>query len=194
MGTPLRQQLRAEMSRIATNLDRRWLTAASKEICSELDYLLSDSAFDSYTHVLAWVDTHIGDVDLSRFAFSQMEHRAVYVPQQRHDHSLEFFELTEQALSQQQSAIDAASMNLVPYPAGVAQQTIVLVPGVAFDQYGHRLGRGWASYSRLFQTSLQRALKIGVCWEFQVLPQIPSGGDPTVMNWVVHERGSIQIA
>ena len=51
---------------------------------------------------------------------------------------------------------------------------IVVVPGMAFDARGHRLGRGRGYYDRFL--SSQRTVPselIGVCFDFQKVPEVP---------------------
>ena len=48
---------------------------------------------------------------------------------------------------------------------------LIIVPGIAFDCENNRMGRGKAYYDKLLKNS--QAYKIGVCFDFQVLPQIP---------------------
>ncbi len=50
---------------------------------------------------------------------------------------------------------------------------LVLVPGMAFDNEGHRLGRGRGYYDRLLPR-LTKAYKIGVCFPFQLVPRVPA--------------------
>ena len=50
---------------------------------------------------------------------------------------------------------------------------LAIVPGMAFDLQGHRLGRGKGYYDRLL-TRLTTAHRLGVCFPFQVLRNIPS--------------------
>ncbi len=50
---------------------------------------------------------------------------------------------------------------------------LALVPGVAFDGDGHRLGRGRGYYDRLLPR-LPKTYKLGVCFPFQILDSIPS--------------------
>lgn len=49
---------------------------------------------------------------------------------------------------------------------------IVLVPGMAFDAAGHRLGRGRGYYDRFLHSCSART--IGVCFDFQKVEEVPS--------------------
>jgi 5-formyltetrahydrofolate cyclo-ligase len=49
---------------------------------------------------------------------------------------------------------------------------IILVPGIAFDPQGHRLGRGKGYYDR-FLAAHPDIYKIGVCFDFQKVPEVP---------------------
>ena len=60
-----------------------------------------------------------------------------------------------------------------PY-AALESIDLALIPGVAFDRNGGRLGHGKAYYDRfLAQSSLQQLRRVGVCFDFQVVPAVP---------------------
>lgn len=48
---------------------------------------------------------------------------------------------------------------------------IVLVPALAFDREGYRLGRGKGYYDRFLPTT--NAFRMGVCFDFQLLDALP---------------------
>lgn len=48
---------------------------------------------------------------------------------------------------------------------------LVLVPGMAFDNHNNRMGRGKAYYDQLLVKL--NAIKIGICFDFQLLEEVP---------------------
>ena len=69
----------------------------------------------------------------------------------------------------------------------------VLVPGVAFDAAGRRLGLGGGFYDRTFGSpalsgsQTRRPPLIGLCYDLQVVAQCPSGPDDVAVDVVVTE-------
>ena len=63
---------------------------------------------------------------------------------------------------------------------------IIIVPGVAFDRQGNRLGRGRGFYDRLLKTT-PNAIKIGVAFDFQVVDQVPTEPLDVPMNLIISE-------
>ena len=50
---------------------------------------------------------------------------------------------------------------------------LALIPGLAFDPQGGRLGRGRGFYDRLLGDPDFRGVKIGICWRWQLVDSIP---------------------
>lgn len=49
---------------------------------------------------------------------------------------------------------------------------LALIPGMAFDKAGHRLGRGKGYYDRLLP-QLTEARLVGICYSFQMMDAVP---------------------
>ena len=64
---------------------------------------------------------------------------------------------------------------------------LVIVPGVAFDKEGNRMGFGKGYYDRFLKD--MKAMKIGVCHAFQLMDKIPSEAHDIKMDMIVTERG-----
>ena len=60
---------------------------------------------------------------------------------------------------------------------------LILVPGVAFDRQGGRLGRGRGYYDRLLAGT--SAFKVGVCFDWQIVPEVPREAHDIRMDAVV---------
>ena len=66
------------------------------------------------------------------------------------------------------------------------QIDLAIIPGVAFDSQGFRLGRGKGYYDKLFSDSrLANIYKIGVCFDFQKLKFIPTQAWDLQVNEVI---------
>lgn len=63
---------------------------------------------------------------------------------------------------------------------------LAIVPGMAFDKKGNRLGRGRGFYDRTLP-KLAEAYKIGLCFPFQFLESIPSEAYDIKMDAVLYD-------
>lgn len=62
---------------------------------------------------------------------------------------------------------------------------LMIIPGMAFDNQCHRLGRGKGYYDRFLSKVPADKYKLGVCFSFQMLPEVPSEATDILMNEVV---------
>ncbi len=51
---------------------------------------------------------------------------------------------------------------------------MIIVPGVAFDVQGNRLGRGKGYYDRFLKRLTKKSRTIGLAFDFQILPSVPT--------------------
>lgn len=64
----------------------------------------------------------------------------------------------------------------------------VLLPGVAFDLHGGRLGQGGGHYDRLLASLPDAAVRVGACFSCQVVPDVPRAEHDQPVDIVVTDR------
>jgi 5-formyltetrahydrofolate cyclo-ligase len=62
---------------------------------------------------------------------------------------------------------------------------LIIVPGLAFDKKGNRLGRGKGCYDRFLKILPKEAPSIGLAFDFQILPKVPANTHDTSVNKVI---------
>jgi len=68
---------------------------------------------------------------------------------------------------------------------------VVVVPGVAFDRSGNRLGHGRGFYDRLLSQLSAQATKIGIAFDCQIVDSIPSQPHDIAMDIVLTPTGIV---
>ena len=64
-----------------------------------------------------------------------------------------------------------------------------MVPAVAYDRKGNRLGRGKGFYDRLLKTT--KATKIGVGYEFQLFDELPTEPHDVAMDIIITQNTTV---
>jgi 5-formyltetrahydrofolate cyclo-ligase len=78
-------------------------------------------------------------------------------------------------------------------PAAAADVTLVLVPALAVDRCGHRLGRGGGFYDRWLMR-VPRSRRIAVVYDGEVLPDVPHDAhDQPVGHVLTPKRGVVAL-
>ena len=73
----------------------------------------------------------------------------------------------------------------------VSALNLIFTPALAFDRRGMRLGRGRGYFDRLFARSAQGTQRVGVCFECQLVADVPAEPHDAAVNAVLTERGII---
>jgi len=68
---------------------------------------------------------------------------------------------------------------------------LVLVPGIAFDHKGNRLGFGAGFYDRFFDRFTHLPFRLGIAYDFQVVDKLPTGRHDYGVNEVITEKRMI---
>jgi len=79
-------------------------------------------------------------------------------------------------------------------PASSTDVAAVVVPGMAFDRTGHRLGRGAGVYDRFLATLPPTALRIGLVPSNRLVDRLPTDPHDVPMHAVATEREVLRVA
>jgi 5-formyltetrahydrofolate cyclo-ligase len=74
----------------------------------------------------------------------------------------------------------------------LAETDLILVPGIAFDSFGRRLGRGKGFYDRLLAKT--RGVKCGIAFDEQIAGEVPAGEQDLKMNFILTPTRCLKIA
>ena len=84
-----------------------------------------------------------------------------------------------------------------PNPAGVEPRLsgwdIVVVPGLAFDRRGNRLGHGLGYYDRFLGGLPESVPRVGLAWARQLVPCVPVDAWDVPVHALVTEEGVIRV-
>jgi 5-formyltetrahydrofolate cyclo-ligase len=95
----------------------------------------------------------------------------------------------------------SSGTTLVPGPLGVMHPAdishpvppecidLIVVPGLAFDRQGNRLGRGKGFYDR-FLSGLATP-RIGLCFQFQLLDEVPFNAQDIPMDEIITDEETL---
>ncbi|MBO5054103.1 MAG: 5-formyltetrahydrofolate cyclo-ligase [Muribaculaceae bacterium] len=64
---------------------------------------------------------------------------------------------------------------------------MIVVPGVAYDRHGNRVGRGKGYYDRLLARS--KAIKVGVAYDFQLVDDIDAEPHDIKVDFIITDKG-----
>ena len=152
----------------------------AQERCLALEEFASARSVALYSPIRNEVDTSL------LLARALADGKRVYYPAVAGE-MLEFRRITDQ------SELICASFGICePLPDAELSQPedidLFLVPGVAFDTEGRRIGYGKGFYDKALHNLEGRGRLIGLCYDFQLIDPIPGAPHDVLMDKVVTDR------
>ncbi len=74
----------------------------------------------------------------------------------------------------------------------VAELDLIMVPGVAFDRRGARMGHGFGYYDKLLEHARLDAPLVALAFECQLFPEIPTQSHDIFMDKIITEQAIYQ--
>ena len=186
-------RLRAEMKRMLAGIDEPWAAARSREVCDRL--LASDLLGEGPVMLFAPIP---GEVDLGPLAEALIASgREICLPRMDWDQRTMAPALVT-SIDRERGGL-VVRRHDVPEPSTsapaveVGSLSCVLVPGLAFDCEGGRLGRGAGFYDRFVQLCREGAtghggacgpIAVGVCFDEQLVDRVPTEGHDWMLDAV----------
>ena len=146
---------------------------------------LIDSEYFAKAKTLALYDPINNEVATGQiFAAAQELEKRVYYPRVAGD-DLEFIEVhtTDELVPGAFGVAEPVSGEMI----SVAELDLIVVPGVAFDLRGHRLGYGRGFYDRQLAERSVATVAVGLCFEMQLCDLLPSENHDQALDYVATE-------
>lgn len=182
-----KQQLRQHLREIQRSLDSQWIAQASQSIqrrIKQLPEYQSAHAIMSYVSMGKEVATH-------QLLTAILEDGKIAVIPWCEGDDLRLFRF-------------ASFEELQPGPLGILEPQLelrsrgdklflpqdldlILTPGLGFDRNGNRLGRGRGYYDRFLKIVPQDAVRVGLCFECQLVEAVPVSSNDEPMDLIITE-------
>lgn len=165
-----KQSLRTQMKRKLQSLSEEKKSFLSQGICTSLKTELASHAFQTIA-VFAPTEDEPNIWSVIEWLFEQQK-TVVFPSWQSDSQCLQFF------VVEKREDLAASFFGIFqPRPHGAAvnprQIDVMMVPGVAFDQQGNRLGRGKGYYDHYLSLLRENCVTIGVCFPLQLVKTVP---------------------
>lgn len=121
--------------------------------------------------------------------YAWMLRKRVFVPRVN-GNEMEFYEIRDlKECAPGYQGINEPVLCTSPYEfkEGLKEEPLMILPGLAFDEKGGRLGYGGGFYDR-FLESRPACTKMGIGFDFQCVGEVPAGGQDIPMDLVVTEE------
>lgn len=178
-----KELLRGQMRALRRQLASSWRALASAAIISRLEtlpFFQHAQIIQTYVALRQEVDTHELIRRLLRTGKQVAAPKVEAGNELRQYFISDFFELQPGAFGILEPQPESSRL------ASPEQFDLVLVPGLAFDRAGHRLGAGKGYYDRFLAQI--KAPKIALAFAFQIVEEIPIEAHDQRVNVIVTEK------
>ena len=77
-------------------------------------------------------------------------------------------------------------------PVKFEELNLIVIPGIAYDERGNRVGQGLGFYDRLLRKNSSRIPVVAVAFELQIVPEVPVSPHDIHVDLIVTEKRVIE--
>ena len=184
MNIPTKTDIRQAIKLLRKNSSTKTNDLGSNQICQKIENF---SIYKQAQHIGLYHASH-GEVNLANlFSALSFENKIAYYPRMNADHTLTFL-LVNKETTFIRNTLGIFEPQL-PHEVSIQpfMLDLLLVPVVAFDANGSRLGRGGGYYDRSIANKRPRCL-VGVAYDYQYYDVIPNNHQDISLDMVVTEK------
>lgn len=112
--------------------------------------------------------------------YGAIENYSYSIPSIKNDQEMDFYEIPLSDLIEKKFGLAISDGFKKVYPK------VLVIPGLAFSTNGQRLGRGKGYYDRYL--SDHKVLKIGICFNEQILKEVKTESHDVLMDYIINEN------
>lgn len=171
----MRKEIKAKLAIMSEN-QRIESSAQIMEKLEQQTYFKEQEMIMAYWSFMQEVETHI-------FVQKWYRKKRIFLPRIK-DGTLEAIEYTGLECMQSLDSLGIMEPKGDPFME-IDQIGLIIVPGLAFDLEGRRLGRGKAYYDRFLNST--KAIRAAVCFRSQIVDRVPSEAHDLIMDHVIFD-------
>lgn len=173
--------VRRDLRQARRALSREDVSSLSYRIARELRPILAGGASTVMLYIP--INNEVDLLPLAKDLF--MSGRTILFPRVTPADEIEPWVIRDLFTDFVQGAYNIPEPDTEPYTGTV---DLALIPGLAFDRDGYRIGYGKGYYDRFLALNRVR-MAVGCCYAFQALEKLPHGPQDRPVNTVVTEKG-----
>jgi 5-formyltetrahydrofolate cyclo-ligase len=182
----VKAELRKRMRGLRNSTPESAILARSAKIIERLE--ATDAVKAAKSIALFWPITSRHEVDLRAFDESIRKRAKVAYPTIDAEHRMTF-----RFVDDPSAMTDAGMGFLQPAESAPLAEAldVIIVPALAVDPRGHRLGYGAGYYDRAL-AAMPAATSIAVAFDFQLLAEIPITATDVAVKWIVTDSRTFE--
>lgn len=146
--------------------------------------LFRSSFFRKATHVVLYYGIS-PEVETRPFLKSILMTKALYLPRvNQKTRNISFLKISSLTKDLCRGAYNIREPKAGCVKRSPSRMDLIVVPGVAFDLKGRRLGRGGGYYDRVLRRA-KKVCKVGLCFREQLMPSVPVTSRDQRVNQII---------